>query len=52
MNHASGGQSAADAVVRSIRDQEIHHRRVTFQEELRKTLARYQVAYDERYLWE
>ena len=48
----SVGQSAADAVVRYIRDQETHHRRVTFQEELRKTLKRYQVPYDERYLWE
>ena len=48
----SVGQSGADAVVRSIRDQEIHHRRVTLQEELRGTLERYQVAHDERYLWE
>ena len=46
------GQTGADAVVRSIRNREIHHRRVTTQAELPKTLERYQVAYDERHLWE
>ena len=32
--------------------QEEHHRRVTFQDELRRLLTRYNVTYDERYVWE
>jgi hypothetical protein len=39
-------------VVRDIRNQEEHHRKVTFQEEYRQFLARYKVAYDERYVWD
>lgn len=48
----SVSQSDADAVIRYIDRQEQHHRRVTFQKELRSFLALYQVAYDERYAWE
>lgn len=29
-----------------------HHRRVTFQEEYRKLLAKYGIEYDERYVWD
>jgi REP element-mobilizing transposase RayT len=46
------GESQADAVVRYIRNQEEHHRKVTFQEEYRRFLERYKVAYDERYVWD
>ncbi len=35
-----------------IRRQEAHHQRVSFQEELRVLLAKYQLEYDERYLWD
>ena len=35
-----------------IRNQETHHQKVTFQEEYRRFLERYQVAYDERYVWD
>ena len=48
----SVSQSDADAVVRYIESQEEHHRRTTFQDEYRKFLERYQVAYDERYVWD
>ncbi len=46
------GESQADSVIRYIQDQEEHHRKVTFQDEFRKFLERYKVAYDERYVWD
>ena len=46
------GDSQADAVIRYIRNQEEHHRKVTFQEDYRKFLIRYKVAFDERYVWD
>lgn len=48
----SVSQSDADAVVAYIRNQEKHHRKMTFQEEYRKLLERYQVSYDEQYVWD
>jgi REP element-mobilizing transposase RayT len=48
----SVSQSHADAVVRYIEGQVKHHRRVSFQEEFRVFLERYQVAHDERYVWD
>lgn len=45
------GQSQVDAVAEYIAGQAQHHRRRTFQEEFRLFLKRYQVAYDERYVW-
>ena len=47
----SVSQSAVDAVVRYIDNQE-DHRRQSFQDEYRALLERYQVAYDERYVWD
>lgn len=46
------GESQAARVARYIARQEEHHRRRTFQDELRLLLDRYGVAYDERYLWD
>ena len=48
----SVGESQRSAVTRYIVRQEEHHRRRTFQEELRHFLDRYGVEYDERYLWD
>jgi REP element-mobilizing transposase RayT len=48
----SVGQSDVDAVIQYIDTQEEHHRRSSFQDELRGFLARYQVPYDERYVWD
>lgn len=48
----SVSQSNAGAVAQYIRSQEEHHRKVTFQEEYRRFLKRYQVEYDERYVWD
>jgi len=46
------GESQADTVIRYIQNQEEHHRTVTFQDEFRRFLERYRVAYDERYVWD
>ena len=48
----SVSQSNVPAVVKYIRDQEQHHRRITFQEEFITLLRRHRIAYDERYSWE
>jgi len=48
----SVGQSQVTAVKRYIARQKIHHQRVTFQDEYRKFLKSYNIAYDERYVWD
>jgi hypothetical protein len=45
-------QSNVDEVREYIRTQQDHHRVVTFQEEFRRFLKRYEVEYDERYVWD
>lgn len=47
----SVSQSHVEHVRRYIAGQERHHRKHTFQDELREFLRRYEVEYDERYLW-
>jgi putative transposase len=44
--------SIEEKVVDYIRDQEEHHRKMTFQDELRGLFRKHGVAWDERYLWE
>ena len=44
--------SNVDAVKRYIENQEEHHRKMTFQEELRALLGRHQVEFDEQYVWD
>jgi hypothetical protein len=39
-------------VVDYIINQERHHRKMSFQEELRKLLEKHGIAYDERYVWD
>jgi REP element-mobilizing transposase RayT len=48
----SVSQSDADAVVEYIRNQEEHHRKMTFQDEYRRLLERYRIPYDEAYVWD
>jgi putative transposase len=48
----SVSQSGVEEVVKYIEGQKEHHRRRTFQEEYREFLKRYQVPYDERYVWD
>ena len=46
------GFSQVDAVTAYIAEQEEHHRKVSFQDEFRELLRRYQIEYDERYVWD
>ncbi len=46
------GRSQVDDVERYIAAQKDHHRRRTFQDEFREFLRRYEVPFDERYVWD
>ena len=46
------GSSQIEDVRRYIAEQEQHHRKVSFQDEFRLLLKRYELAYDERYVWD
>ena len=48
----SVSQSAASTVIAYIQNQAKHHQEMTFQEEYRRLLERYQVPFDERYVWD
>ena len=48
----SVSQSHVDQVRQYIAGQEQPHRKVTFQDELREFLRRYEVDYDERHIWD
>jgi len=48
----SVSQSNVPAVVKYIRNQDQHHRKISFQEEFISFLKRHGIAYDERYIWE
>lgn len=45
-------QSAITDVSNYIRDQAEHHRKVSFQDEFRRLLRRYEIEFDERYVWD
>ena len=47
----SVSQSNALDVVRYIEDQEAHHHKMTFQEELIALFKKHRIEYDERYVW-
>jgi REP element-mobilizing transposase RayT len=48
----SVSQSAVGDVRKYIRTQREHHRRVSFQDEFRAFLNRYEIEFDERYVWD
>jgi hypothetical protein len=48
----SVSKSNLDEVKRYIAEQEAHHRKMTFQEELRALLRKHEVEFDERYVWD
>jgi len=48
----SVSQSGVDDLGKYIANQKEHHRHRTFQEEFREFLKRYEVTYDERYVWD
>ena len=48
----SVSQSNVSEVKRYIENQEEHHRKMTFQEELRALFDRHEIEFDERYVWD
>jgi putative transposase len=44
--------SHVEVLIEYIKNQETHHRKMTFQDEFRKLLKKYSVQYDERYVWD
>ena len=48
----SVSQSQVDAVIKYITNQSEHHRRVSFQDEVRALLQRHGLAWDEKYVWD
>ncbi len=48
----SVSQSNVEAVKRYIKNQEKHHRKMTFQDELRELFQRHGIEFDERYVWD
>ena len=48
----SVSESNKSAVIAYIVDQEIHHRKMTFQEEIRALLKKHSMRFDERYVWD
>jgi hypothetical protein len=47
----SFGFSQIESVRSYIAKQEEHHRKVSFQDEFRKLLKRYEIEFDEKYVW-
>src|SRR4051812_18362524 len=48
----SVSQSAVEEVRSYIRNQRDHHKQVSFQDEFRTFLKRYEIEFDERYVWD
>lgn len=48
----SVSQSVVPAVVRYVRDQEQHHGKATFRQELVRFLKAHRIEYDPRYIWD
>jgi putative transposase len=46
------GFSQIESVRKYIAGQEEHHRKISFQDEFRELLRRYEIAFDERYVWD
>ena len=46
------GFSQIPAVKNYINNQEVHHLKISFQDEVRELLRRYQIEFDERYVWD
>jgi putative transposase len=48
----SVSESNKSAVIEYIVNQETHHRKMTFQEEIRALLKKHSMRFDERYIWD
>jgi putative transposase len=46
------GYSQIESVRRYISGQEAHHRKISFQDEFRQLLKRYEIEFDERSVWD
>ncbi len=46
------GQSQKETIIKYIENQKIHHQKIPFKEELLDLLKKYEIEYDERYLWD
>ncbi|HKS37503.1 MAG TPA: transposase [Verrucomicrobiae bacterium] len=46
------GFSQVETARQYIAGQEEHHRKVSFQDEFREFLRRYEIEFDERYVWD
>jgi len=46
------GQSQVETLRGYLAKQKVHHQKQSFEDELREVLVRYEVDYDERYLWD
>jgi len=47
----SVSQSYVTSIRKYIENQEVHHKKISFRNELKKLLDDYYIVYDERYLW-
>ena len=48
----SVSRSSVEAVIEYIKTQDVRHRNLSFQDELREMLSRHNVDFDEAYLWD
>jgi putative transposase len=48
----SVSQSAVEEVRQYIRNQRQHHKKISFQDEFRAFLKRYEIEFDEKYVWD
>src|ERR1700730_13324720 len=48
----SVGQSQVQALIRYIENQADHHLKLTFQDEFRQFLRRYEISFEEQYVWD
>ena len=46
------GFASLGTLIRYIENQEKHHQKISFKDELLELLKKYDVDYDERYLWD
>jgi REP element-mobilizing transposase RayT len=46
------GQSQVATVTRYIKNQKEHHKKRNFEDEFRAFLKKYEIEYDERYVWD
>ncbi len=44
--------SKVDVVKKYIQNQEVHHQKLSFQDEYRRFLKEYEIEYDEKYVWD